>query len=77
MQIKEGSAEEDITPSEIFMISHTIQKPNLAFFFCYLFQIFPTNYKNMLTLMMIHAKFSSSFHLLVAWQFLSEKQCYH
>ena len=33
MQIKEGSAEEDITPSEIFMISHTIQKPNLAFFF--------------------------------------------
>ena len=37
----------------------------------------PTNYKNMLTLMMIYAKFSSLFHLLVAWQFLDEKQCYH
>ena len=41
------------------------------------FQIFPTNYKNVLTLMMIYAKFSSLFHLLVAWQFLDEKQRYH
>ena len=72
MQIKEGSAEEDNILQDIH-----IQKPNPAILFVIYSKYFQLIIKNMLTLMMIYAKFSSSFHLLVAWQFLDEKQCYH
>ena len=72
MQIKEGSAEEDNILQDIH-----IQKPNPAIFCVIYSKYFQLIIKNMLTLMMIYAKFSSLFHLPVAWQFLDEKQCYH